>query len=109
MKDSEGQIEMPKFKAEVPHQLSREEAVQRLQGFLPKIEEMYKDQVSKMESEWTDDVLNFALTTYGFTISGELAVDDEKAHLNGKLPMAAMAFRGKIEKTISRALESALS
>lgn len=100
---------MPKFKAEAAHKLSREEAIKRLQGFLGKVEEMYKDQVSSMESDWVDDVLNFALTTYGFTISGQVAVDEEKAEVNGKLPIAAMAFRGKIEKTISRALESALS
>lgn len=99
---------MPSFHAEANHQLSREEAVDRLKGFMSKVEQEYKSQVSDVQSDWVDNVLNFALTTYGFTIKGQLAVEDDKARIDGKLPLAAVAFRGKIEKSISQALESAL-
>ena len=100
---------MPKFKADVPHKLSQDEATERLKTFLEKVKERYQDQVSQLDGEWVDNVLNFSLTTYGFTIDGKLTVDDDKAALDGKLPFAAVAFKGKIEQSIASELEKALS
>ena len=100
---------MPKFQAEATHALGREQALTRLKGFLEKVEQEYAGQVSSLESEWVEEVLEFALTAYGFTIKGAVSVEDEKAEVNGNLPLAAAPFRGKIEKSISQALESALA
>ena len=100
---------MPSFKTEVPHQLGKDEAVARLHTFLDGVAEKYKDQVSKLEGNWSDNVLDFSLTTFGFSITGTLTVDENVARLDGKLPFAALAFRGKIEKGISSELERALS
>ena len=100
---------MPSFKTEVPHKLGKEKAVEKLHSFLDGVAEKYKDQVSKMEGNWSDNVLDFALTTFGFSISGTLTVEEDVAKLDGKLPFAAVAFRGKIEKGIAAELERALS
>lgn len=100
---------MPKFQAEAAHELGREQALTRLRDFLEKVEQEYAGQVSSLESEWIDDVLEFAMTAYGFTIKGAVTVDEEKASVHGNLPLAAAPFRGKIEKSISQALESALA
>ncbi len=99
---------MPAFQVTVPHGLGKEQAVERLKVFLQKVAERYKDQVSKMEGNWVDNVLTFAMTTYGFTISGKLTVDDSSAQLAGQLPFAALAFRGKIEKSIADELKKEL-
>ena len=48
------------------------------------------------------------MTTYGFTISGTLTVDDTSAQLAGQLPFAALAFKGKIEKSIADELKKTL-
>ena len=100
---------MPSFKTEVPHQLGKEKAVEQLRSFLDSVAEKYKDQVSKLDGTWSDNVLEFSLTTYGFSITGKLTVDEEVARLDGQLPFAAIAFRGKIEKGIASELEHALS
>ncbi len=100
---------MPSFKTEVPHQLGKEKAVERLSSFLDGVAEKYKDQVSKMDGTWSENVLDFSLTTFGFTITGTLTVEDEVARLDGKLPFAAVAFRGKIQKGIASELERALA
>lgn len=99
---------MPVFNAEVSHELSREDALDRLTRFVARVAEKYRDQVSRMEGNWQDNVLNFSLTTYGFTITGVLTVEDRRALLDGQLPFAAIAFRGKIEKAISHELERVL-
>lgn len=99
---------MPGFQVNVPHGLGKEQATERLKVFLQKVAERYKDQVSKMEGNWVDNVLNFAMTTYGFTISGKLTVEDSSARIEGQLPFAALAFKGKIEKSISEELQKQL-
>ena len=100
---------MPGFSTEVPHTLGREAALAKLKNFAEKVREKYKDQVSSMTGDWTDNVLKFALTTYGFTISGVLTVEDQLAKLEATLPFAALAFRGKIEQSFSSEIKKALS
>ena len=100
---------MPAFKVEVPHQIGRAAARQRLENFVAKAREHYKDQISELNGDWTDDVLNFYMVTYGFKISGALEILDSLVRLSGQLPFAAVAFRGKIEKSFATALEKALA
>ncbi len=100
---------MPAFKAEVAHSLGQAEAIARLKDFLDRISQRYKDQVSHLEGQWDDNILTFSLTTYGFTLTGTLTVEEESARVEGQLPFAAVAFRGKIEKSIAEEIEQELN
>ena len=100
---------MPGFSTEVPHSLGQEQATERLKKFVDVVRERYKDKVSAVDGAWEANKLNFSLTTYGFTVSGDLTVEETVAKLVGTLPFAAVAFRGKIEQEIKAALEKALS
>ena len=100
---------MPSFQVEVPHQLGQQPAIDRLKTFVEKVQERYKDQVSKVDGQWVANALNFALTTYGFNISGSLTVEDNSVLLQGQLPFAALPFRGKIEQTIAGELQKQLA
>ncbi len=100
---------MSSFRTEVQHQLGKEKATERLKTFLQNVAERYKDQVSHLDGTWTDNILKFALTTYGFNISGTVTVEDSLVRLEGKLPLAALAFRGKIEQSIASELERELA
>ena len=99
---------MPAFNVEVPHKLGQQEARQRLEGFVDRARQLYKDQISELNGEWTGDTLNFYMVTYGFKITGVLEVLEELVRLSGQLPFAAVAFRGKIEKSFATELERAL-
>lgn len=100
---------MPGFRTEVPHSLGQEDATERLKAFLDQVRERYKDQVSSIAGAWVDNKLDFSLTTFGFTIKGVLTVEEQNAVLDGQLPFAALAFRGKIEQGIKSELEKALA
>lgn len=100
---------MPSINTEVEHQLGKEEATERLQGLLEQVRQQYGDFVTRLDSNWTDNVLTFSLVTYGFEITGNLAVEDQLVRLSSKLPLAAMAFRGKIEQSIVGELQRKLS
>ena len=100
---------MPAFNTEVSHPLGKEEATTRRKSFLEKVKERYKDMVSQLDGTWADNILDFSLTTYGIKISGKLTVEEDKATINGQLPFAALAFKGKITQTITQALEKELA
>jgi hypothetical protein len=100
---------MPAFSTQVEHQLGREKATERLKGFLEKVRDRYQSQVSNLEGAWSDNVLTFAFTTYGFKIKGTLVADETTVALNGELPFAAIMFKGRIEQSIRDELAKALA
>jgi hypothetical protein len=100
---------MPSFRTEVPHQLGQQQATERLKRFLDAVRERYKEFVTDLQGHWADNVLTFSLKTYGFKIDGTLTVDDDAARLAGNLPLAALAFRGKIEQSIASELRRELA
>jgi hypothetical protein len=91
---------MPKFSVTVPHDLTEEQAKERLSHFSEKIQEHYKDQIKNFTQSWQGNLLNFAFRTFGFDISGKLNVATPEVKLDGDLPFAAMMFKGKIEQAI---------
>jgi len=100
---------MPAFNIEVPHPLSKEDAKNKLENFMEQVRSKYQDQVSDLQENWDDHTLTFSFKTYGFSISGNLVVEDKKVAITGTLPFAALAFRGKIEQSIRGELEKQLA
>ncbi|MCA9270716.1 MAG: polyhydroxyalkanoic acid system family protein [Planctomycetales bacterium] len=100
---------MPKFSTAVPHPLGKQAARLALEGLLSRVSEKFAQQVSSLEQSWTGDTLTFALTTYGFKISGNVVVEDSEVRLDGDLPFAAAMFKGKIESSIKTEIEKALA
>lgn len=100
---------MPSFNAEVDHDLGKEQATEKLQGFSDALRQRYQDQVKNLEETWNDDgSLSFSFKTMGLKIGGDIEVTDDKVRLKGSLPFAAVAFKGKIEQEIRTQLERAL-
>ena len=54
-------------------------------------------------------MLNFSLSTNGITIKGALTVEEDKARVEGQLPLLATPFKGMIEKSIAGELSQALA
>jgi len=100
---------MPSFGLEVPHQIGREGAIERLSAFLEKVRKRYGSQVSNLEESWENNCLTFSFRTYGFDIKGTVEIAEDTVRLSGELPFAAMMFRGRIEQTIREELERVLA
>ncbi len=100
---------MPGFSTEIAHTLGKEEATVRLRGFVEQARERFGQQVSAMDGSWNDSVLNFSLTVMGLSITGTLAVEETLTRVAGKLPLAALPFRGKIEQSIAEEIRKELS
>jgi hypothetical protein len=102
-------LDMPSFSAQVQNPLGKQQATERLKGFMEQIAERFKDQLSQVDGVWSDNRLDFSLTTYGFHIKGEVTVGDDFVRLRGDLPLVAVAFRKTIEESIAGELNRALS
>jgi hypothetical protein len=99
---------MPKITLDIPHNHGKEASLEKLKTFLERVKQKYADKVSSMEGEWQENVLNFAMTTFGITIKGSLTVEETVAKFVGDIPFAAMMFKGQIEKGIRDELERCL-
>ena len=100
---------MPKTALTVPHGLGQDAAIERLKNFIPRIKHAFADKVSDLEESWEANVLSFSFKTFGMSIKGKMAVEEEKVDFNGELPFAAMMFKGKIEDSIRTELDKLLA
>ena len=99
---------MPKSTVTVPHQLGKDEALNRIKGILGKAKEQYGDRISDLKENWTDNGGMFSFKAMGFKISGEMNVTDSDVSIIGDYPFAAIPFKGTIEATLRERAERLL-
>lgn len=100
---------MPKFDLSVPHQLGRDAALERLQGFSDTLQQKHGDKLSDLRQEWSGDRLDFGFKTFGIAIDGGLSVKDDSVDVDGNLPLTAAMFKGQITGAIREQLEKLLA
>jgi len=99
---------MPSLNIEVPHALDQEEASRRLKDRFGQIKEKHAGQISDLEERWDGDTLDFSFKTYGVQIKGTVTSGPSEVKVQTKLPLAAMMFKGTIEKQLGDELRSVL-
>ncbi|MEO7531034.1 MAG: polyhydroxyalkanoic acid system family protein [Sediminibacterium sp.] len=92
---------MAHFDMSIPHQLTQEEALKKIQGLLSEAKKDHGDKISNLQENWNDNVGAFSFTIMGFDISGTLTVKPSTIDLEAELPFAASLFKGKIKDLIS--------
>ena|SRR5690606_31297836 len=100
---------MPSFSMTVPHKLSQEEALSRIQKMLGELKKEHGDSISDLSESWSGNTGDFSLTAMGMKISGQLAVQPNDVALNANIPFAAVPFKGQIEKLIRDEAEKLLT
>ena len=100
---------MPSYKVTVPHALGQATARQRVDGFLESVQRDLPAHVSDVSGVWEGNQLSYRLSVSGLGISGTLVVEQAHVEVTGPLPLAAVLFRGQIERTIRDDLTRLLS
>lgn len=93
----------------VPHNLSQEEALNRVKGLLNKLKEEQAGRFTNLSEDWRDNGGNFQITIQGFDLGGEIAVTPSAVDINAKLPFALSLFQGAIKQTITGKLNELLT
>ena len=100
---------MAKFNVAIDHQLSRQDAVEKLKGFSANLRSEVRDRVTDVEESWDEDGnLNFSFKALGFEVSGQMVTCDSQVTVAGNLPFAALPFRGAIESEVKQRLQEAI-
>lgn len=92
---------MAHFDMSIPHQLSKDEALKRIQNLLSETKKQHGDKIKNLHEEWKGNVGAFGFTTMGFDVSGILTVNENTIELEADLPFAASLFKGKIKDIIN--------
>ncbi|MDB5209875.1 MAG: hypothetical protein JWQ30_702, partial [Sediminibacterium sp.] len=72
---------MAHFDMSIPHRLSKEDALKRIQTLLSETKKQHGDKISNLHEEWKDNVGEFSFTVMGFAISGLLTVNEDTIEL----------------------------
>lgn len=84
----------------IPHKFTKEQAVTRVKQAIDKARPQLGDQAQITEERWEGDVLHFAFTAQGQSISGTFTVREGEFDLYAKLPLMMKLFEGKIAAAI---------
>jgi len=86
----------------IPHHTTRANAHRIIEQKLSQVEQHYGQYVSDVEQQWTGDTLTIAAKAKGFSIKGTIEITDTEVILDGKLPLMAKMFEGRIKSTVEK-------
>lgn len=94
----------------IPHKFTKEEAHKRVLAMLTqaKSDPQFGEKVTIDEERWEGDILNFAFTTEGQSISGTVEVKDTEFDIYAKLPFMLRMFEGKIQAAVNEQVKQLL-
>ncbi len=99
---------MPKVVVTQPHQLSQEEAVQRVQQLATRATAAYQGQVKDLQQQLEGNRGTFSFSIMGMKISGQVDVEPDQVRVEVDLPLAAMMVKGRIESELKKHLAELL-
>lgn len=100
---------MPSLSMNIPHQLPKEEALNRIKGLLNTLKKEQADTITNVREEWKDDTGEFAFRAKGFDLSGLIQVTSSGVDINAKVPFAVSLFSGKIKSLIGEKAKALLN
>jgi len=92
---------MASLEVDVPFSITQYEALTRIKNLLSDTAKENAAIIKNLHEEWDGNTGKFSFTAQGFDISGILAVQSGNVHLDAKIPMALIMFKGAIAKVIT--------
>ena len=100
---------MPNIEMSIPHSIGKEEALSRIKNLLGNVQSKFSGQIKDVKEEWNDNEGPFSFSVMNMPVSGKLIVNNGDVALDGKLPLAASLFQGKIKQVIMEEATKVLS
>jgi hypothetical protein len=91
---------MPRLNVSVKHNLGKEEATRRIKHLIDEMKNQIGDTVSNVQESWIDNTATFSFHVMGMAVEGALYVEPLQVQLVGKLPIAALPFKAKLQKDL---------
>ena len=96
------------MRMKIDHGMTREKAREKVEQELKRLETRYGNRISDFDSSWSGDRLHFSFKASGLKGSGTLEVTERELVVEGKLPLMALPFEGKIRTAIEKEAKAML-
>lgn len=90
------------MRIEIPHGSTPEEAKEKISSYLAEMQQRYAATITEADHRWEGNTLFFALKAKGMKGEGRLEVNDRTVVVEGKLPLIAKPFEGRIRSAIEK-------
>jgi hypothetical protein len=97
---------MPKITVKVPHNQEPKAAMAKARAAVEKTVNDF--QGHGLNVNWGDTSADFSFTSMGFSIKGDVQVTETEALVQVELPFAALMFKDKAQKAITKNLTRAI-
>ena len=88
---------------EIPHELGRDEARRRIEEGTGRAREFLQRSGVAVETlAWTGDTLNYAVSSLGQRVEGQIDVTQEIVRVETRLPLILSLFADKVRKMVSK-------
>lgn len=86
----------------VPHHTSKDVARTKVEQRLGQLLAQFGGGAEEIRHEWAGDTLRFSGKARGFFVEGTVDVTDTEVIVDGKLPLVAKMFEGRIRQAVER-------
>ena len=100
---------MSSLNLNIPHSLSKEEAISRIKNLFSNLKDEHKDMISDVHESWQENKGNFSFKAKGFNLAGDIIVNDSNVQINSDLPFAVSFFKSAISDVITKKAKTLLS
>ena len=90
----------------VPHRTTRAKARKIIEQKMAALLSQFGGRVEDLEHQWVGDTLEFKGKARGFKVEGTVEVTNDEVVLEGRLPMMALPFEGRIKEAVKREAEN---
>jgi hypothetical protein len=89
----------------VPHRTSKANARAQVELRLGELLGQFSHHADDLHHEWDGDTLRFKGKARGLTVQGSVEITDTEMIIEGKLPLMARPFEGRIKQTVEQEAE----
>lgn len=86
----------------VPHNTDRATAKEKINQRLAQVMSQYGHYLSESEHKWEGDRLYFSGAAKGMKTNGTVEITDTEVIIDGKLPLMAKPFEGRVKSAIEK-------
>lgn len=89
---------MPNLTVSIPHQHTRVEAKRRVEDLVVQLQK--QGTVTKVESRWTGDTMDFGFSAMAMAVSGQVFVEDNAVRVEIALPWVLSTLASGLKRRI---------
>lgn len=100
---------MSNLSLNIPHNLTQEEALNRIKKLITDLKEEQKGNFSDVKEEWQGNKGDFTINAKGFELSGSITANSNDVAIEADLPFAVSFFKSTIASMITERAKKLLA